>query len=347
MSKDVEIGNIKVGYDYPPLVIAEIGINHNGSLAEAKKLVDAAKTAGVRVIKHQTHIPHEEMSVLAKKAIPGNSNQSIWDIMERCALSEADEIELKNYVEEQGMIFISTPFSFAAVDRLERMNVCAYKIGSGEMNNYKFIKYVASKQKPIILSTGMNDLDAVKQTIKCIECHHKNYVILHTTNLYPTPAHLIRLGALTDLKSAFPNSIIGLSDHSLNNLSCIAAVALGACVLERHFTDTKQRIGEDIICSMTPQECKELICNSHEIFLMRNGHKEAAKEEEVTIKFAFSTLIANKDLECGYILKESDITTQRPYLKGILAKDIDKVIGKKIISPVKKSQHLEWSDIET
>lgn len=346
MSKYVEIGGIKVGYDYPPLVIAEIGINHNGSLTEAKKLVDAAKSAGIKVIKHQTHIPHEEMSVLAKNTIPGNSDKSIWDIMERCALSEADEIELKQYVEEQKMIFISTPFSFAAIERLERMNVCAYKIGSGEMNNYKFVKYIASKQKPIILSTGMNDLEAVKKAIECIEYYHKNYVILHTTNIYPTPAHLIRLGALNDLKKAFPEVPIGLSDHSLNNLSCLAAVALGACVLERHFTDTKQRIGEDIICSMTPEECHDLIRNSHEIFLMRNGHKEASKEEAVTIKFAFSTLIANKDLECGHILEESDIATKRPYVTGILAKDIDKVIGKKIIFPLKKGQHLEWSDIE-
>ena len=346
MHKHITIANRKVGYDYPPLVIAEIGINHNGSLAEAKKLVDAAHEAGAEIVKHQTHIPDEEMSVMAQKAIPGNSDQSIWDIMSRCALNEEDEFELKKYVEQKGMIFLSTPFSFAAVDRLERMGVCAYKIGSGEMNNYKFVKYVASKMKPIILSTGMNDLEAVKKAVECIRVYHDNFAILHTTNLYPTPPKLIRLGALKELEKAFPNEIIGLSDHSLNNLACLAATALGASILERHFTDTKQRYGEDIICSMTTEECRELIENSREIFQMRDGEKKAAPQEKVTIKFAFSTLIAAHDLPAGHVIEDADLTTKRPYLCGILAKDIHLVIGRKLTHNVAKGQHLEWSDVE-
>lgn len=200
MNKYIEINERKIGQDYPPLVIAEIGINHNGCLKTAMEMVDAAKRAGVEVIKHQTHIPDEEMSPLAKKAIPGNSSYSIYDIMSRCALSEEDEIKLKEYVEKQNMIFISTPFSFAAVDRLEKMNVPAYKIGSGEMNNYEFVSYVASKNKPIILSTGMNDIQAIKKAVNCIRQYHNNFVLLHTTNLYPTPSNLVRLGALEELK---------------------------------------------------------------------------------------------------------------------------------------------------
>lgn len=346
MYKHIQIGNRTIGYDCPPLVIAEIGINHNGSLAEAKKLVDAAYDAGAEVVKHQTHIPEKEMSSLAKQAIPGNSDQSIWDIMVRCALSEEDEFALKKYVEQKGMIFLSTPFSFAAVDRLEKMNVCAYKIGSGEMNNYKFVEYVAQKMKPIILSTGMNELPAVEKAVACIRRYHDQFAILHTTNLYPTPPHLVRLGALNELKEAFPQEIIGLSDHSVNNLACLAATALGASVLERHFTDTKDRKGEDIVCSMTTEECRDLINQSHEIFLMRDGTKQHVEEENVTIKFAFSTIVAAKDLPAGHIIESSDLTTKRPYLCGILAQDIDKVIGKKLQKSVSIGQHLEWSDLE-
>ncbi len=342
MNKSIEIAGRKVGLDYAPLVIAEVGINHGGSLAEAKKLVDAAKRAGAELVKHQTHIPEMEMSHRAKKAIPGNSPDSIWDIMARCALSEEDERALKEYVEAQGMIFLSTPFSFAAVDRLERMNVSAYKIGSGEMNNYPFISYVASKGKPIILSTGMNDLEAVKKAVACIRAYHDNFVILHTTNLYPTPTHLVRLGALEELKQAFPGEIIGLSDHTTNNLACLAATALGASVLERHFTDTMDRKGEDIVCSMDENACCELIQQSAEIAQMRGGKKQAAEAEQVTIEFAFSTIVLEKDIPAGTVLTRADLTTRRPYLGGILASDMDKIIGRTVKVAVPAGEHLEW-----
>ena len=346
MNKYIEISGRKIGLDYKPLVIAEIGINHNGSLIEAKKLADAAKKAGAEIVKHQTHIINEEMSELAKKAIPGNSPHSIWDIMARCALTENEELEFKEYVESLGMIFISTPFSFVAVDRLEKFYVPAYKIGSGEMNNYEFVKYVASKNKPIILSTGMNNISAVKKAVDCILEYHNQFVILHTTNLYPTQPEQIRLGALEELKQAFPNEIIGLSDHSLNNLACLSAVALGASVLERHFTDTKERKGEDIICSMDIDECVSLIKNSAEIAKMRGGRKEALSEEQVTIEFAFSTLVARCNLIAGHQITREDLTTKRPFITGILASDMNKVIGKTLVKDISVGNHIHWDDIQ-
>ncbi len=345
MNKTIEIAGRKIGLDHAPLVIAEVGINHGGSLTEAKKIVDAAKRAGAELVKHQTHIPEMEMSARAKKAIPGNSPDSIWDIMARCALNEDEERELKEYVEVQGMIFLSTPFSFAAVDRLERLGVQAYKIGSGEMNNYPFISYVASKGKPIILSTGMNDLESVKKAVACIREYHENFVILHTTNLYPTPTRLVRLGALEELKNAFPGEIVGLSDHTTNNLACLAATALGASVLERHFTDTMERKGEDIVCSMDESACRELIQQSVEIAKMRGGRKEAAEAEQVTIEFAFSTIIAEKDIPAGTILTRADLSTRRPYLGGILAADMDKVIGRTVQNVIAAGEHLEWDNL--
>ncbi len=346
MNRFIDIQGRKIGLDYAPLVIAEIGINHNGSLEEAKKLVRAAKEAGAEIIKHQTHIPSAEMSPLARKAIPGNSPYSIWDIMERCALSEEDEKEMQRYTQELGMIFISTPFSFEAIDRLERMNVPAYKIGSGEMNNYDFIRTIAKLNKPIILSTGMNDMDSVKKAVSIIQEYHNDFIIMHTTNLYPTPSHLIRLGALEEIKKEFPDAIIGLSDHSLNNLACLAATALGASVLERHFTDTKDRIGEDIICSMDIAECRELIQSSADIQKMRGGTKEAAKEEKVTIEFAFSTLVAATDIPAGTLLTRDMVKTQRPSLKGILAADLDKALGHKTTRPILTDTHIEWDDLD-
>lgn len=157
----IEIAGRKIGENYPPVVIAELGINHEGNLKTAFEMVDAAARAGVEILKHQTHIVADEMSALAKKVIPGNANVSIYEIMHRCSLNEQEEFELMKYVQSKGMIFISTPFSRAAANRLEKFDVPAYKIGSGECNNYPLLEHIASFGKPIILSTGMNTIERV------------------------------------------------------------------------------------------------------------------------------------------------------------------------------------------
>ena len=255
----MKIENRYIGLNFPPLVIAEIGINHEGSLKVAKKMVDAAASSGAEIIKHQTHIVEDEMSPIAKEVIPGNADVSIYEIMERCALSEDEELELKNYVESKDMIFLSTPFSRAAANRLEDMGVSAYKIGSGECNNYPLIKHIAKFGKPMIVSTGMNDLESVHRTVDILEDYQVDYALLHCTNIYPTKPEFIRLGAMKQHMEEFPGIPVGLSDHSLNNNACLAATALGASILERHFTDSMYRPGPDIICSMDPVSLRELI----------------------------------------------------------------------------------------
>lgn len=347
MSKSqINIGGRLVGDNCEPLVVAEIGINHGGDLSVAKQMVDAAKRAGIEVIKHQTHIVDKEMSSAAKSVIPGNSNDSIYDIMKRCQLSEDEELELKRYTEEKGMIFISTPFSFAAVDRLERFGVCAYKIGSGEMNNYRLVEYIASKQKPIILSTGMNDLNKIEKAIKCIEKYHKDYIILHTTNLYPTPPELVRLNALTEIKEKFPNALIGLSDHTKTNTACICSLPMGACLVERHFTDTLSRKGEDIVCSMDESQARELVQACKDYYLMKGGHKEYIQQEQVTIDFAFNSIVAQENLVAGDIVSYENTTTRRPGNIGIPAHDYDMIIGKKLIRNKLAGEHIYYEDIE-
>ena len=246
-----KIDNRKIGLDYKPLVIAEIGINHNGSLETAMQMVDAAASSGIEIIKHQTHIVEDEMSKEAMKVIPGNSNKSIYQIMNECALDEVQERELQEYVKSLGIIFISTPFSRAAADRLEKMEVGAYKIGSGECNNYPLIEHISEFGKPIILSTGMNDIQSISKSVNIFEKHGIPYALLHTTNIYPTSNNLVRL-AMVELQKEFPNAVVGLSDHTITNHACFGAVALGASILERHFTDSMSREGPDIVCSMDP-----------------------------------------------------------------------------------------------
>lgn len=341
----IEIAGRKIGQDYPPLVIAEIGINHEGSLEVAKQMVDAAKRAGAEVVKHQTHLVEDEMSSAAKKVIPGNADVSIYEIMKRCSLNEEEELELKHYVENKGMIFISTPFSRAAANRLEKFDVPAFKIGSGECNNYPLLEHIASFGKPVILSTGMNSIDSVRKAIEFFDEAEVPVALLHTTNLYPTPARLVRLGAMTELHEAFPNKVFGLSDHTLNNNACLAAVALGASILERHFTDHMQRTGPDIICSMDEKACRELIAGSAEIALMRGGEKKPAAEEKVTIDFAFATVCAIAPIKKGEIFTKENIWVKRPGTGEIPAEKYKELLGKKAATDIVDDVQLSWKNV--
>jgi N-acetylneuraminate synthase len=342
----IEICGRKIGPCYPPLVIAEIGINHEGSLKTALEMVDAAKRAGVEVVKHQTHIVEDEMSGAAKLVIPGNADISIYEIMRRCSLNEEDEINLKNYVESQGMIFISTPFSRAAADRLERMNVKAYKIGSGECNNYPLLEHIASFGKPMILSTGMNTIESVRKAVQTIKKFNVPLALMHTTNLYPTPIHLVRLGAMQQLMEEFPDLPVGLSDHTLSNLACLASVAQGASLLERHFTDHMQRVGPDIICSMDEKACQELINGSAEIHKMLGGNKEPAAEEQVTIDFAFATVVSIASIKKGETFTKDNIWVKRPGTGKIRAEFYNDLLGKKATTDIATDTHIDWTLIE-
>ena len=346
MNPYIEIAGRKIGQDFPPLVIAEIGINHEGSLQIAKQMVDAAKRAGAEIVKHQTHIVADEMSGAAKKVIPGNASVSIYEIMERCSLNESDELELKNYVESKGMIFISTPFSRAAAERLKKMDLKAYKIGSGECNNYPLLEHIATFGKPVILSTGMNTIASVQKAVSIFDKHNIPVALLHTTNLYPTPIHLVRYGAMTQLHEAFPDKVFGLSDHTLNNNSCLGAVALGASILERHFTDHMQRTGPDIVCSMDEKTASELIVSSNEIWQMRGGIKEPALEEQVTIDFAFATVCTIDNIKKGEVLTKENIWVKRPGTGKILAEHFNEVLEKIARRDIENDEQLDFSDFE-
>lgn len=342
----IEIGGRRIGQDYNPLVIAEIGINHGGSLEIAKKMVDAAKRAGIEMIKHQTHIVEDEMSQAAKKVIPGHTKKSIYEIMEACSLNEMEEKELQKYVNEQGMIFISTPFSRAAAERLISMDVPAFKIGSGECNNYPLLKHVAAFGKPIILSTGMNTIESIRKAISIFEEYGIDYALLHTTNVYPTPPEIVRLGAVTELMKEFPNTVVGLSDHTTNNLSCLGAVTLGASILERHFTDAMDREGPDIVCSMDEKAAKDLICDSRIMKLMRGGKKGPVKEEKPTIDFAYATVVSIKEIKKGDKFSMDNIWVKRPGTGEILAEDFEKLLGKKALENIPNDTFINWNQIK-
>lgn len=343
--KKLIINNLVISDSHTPLIVPEIGINHNGSLEIAKIMVDSAKRAGAKIIKHQTHIVDSEMIPLAKQVIPGNADISIYDIMKNCALSKNDEIKLKEYAEKLGLTYLSTTFSKEAANFLEDIGVCAYKIGSGEASNYPLIKHIASFKKPMIVSTGMNDIESIKKTVKIMLDYEISFALLHTTNLYPTPPHLIRLNAMLELKKEF-DCLVGLSDHSINNLAAFGAISLGACIIERHFTDTYTRVGPDICCSMDEFQLKELIYSSEILYKMRGGKKEALKEEQITIDFAFASVVSIKDIKKGEIFSSDNIWVKRPLKGGLGAEWFDTIIGKMATKDINKNTQIHLEDFQ-
>lgn len=341
----MKIGNRSVGPDHPPLVIAEIGINHGGSLDVAKEMVRLAAGAGCEVIKHQTHFLEDEMTDEAKQIFPPNADVSIWEVMARCALSAEDEIALKEYTESLGLIYLSTPFSRKAADFLEEIGVCAYKIGSGEADNLPLIRHIARKGKPVILSTGMQTIETIRASVQILDDAGVDYALLECTNLYPSPPEIVSLRGVTDLKDAFPKAVVGFSDHSIGPEMALASVALGASILERHYTDSRYRKGPDIINSMDPAELRFLIDRSKEIWIAANNPKQRTAPEEDVYRFARGSVVADADLAEGHVITEADIWARRPGSGEIPAYDFDKVVGKRLTRSVTRNTQLKWEDL--
>ncbi|SOC16115.1 N-acetylneuraminate synthase family protein [Rhodobacter maris] len=341
----MKLGSRSIGPDHPPLVIAEIGINHGGSLDVAKEMVRLAAAAGCECVKHQTHILEDEMTDEAKQIFPPNADVSIWEVMARCALSQDDEVELKRYTESLGMIYLSTPFSRAAAEFLEEIGVVGYKIGSGEADNLPLIRHIAKKGKPVILSTGMQTIETIRASVAILQGSGVEFALLECTNLYPSPPEIVSLKGVNELQKAFPGVPVGFSDHSIGPEMALASVALGACILERHYTDSRYRIGPDIINSMDPAELRFLIDRSREIWIAANNPKERTAAEEPVYRFARASVVADADLPAGHVITEADIWARRPGSGEIPGYEFDKVLGKRLIRAVTRNTQLKWSDL--
>jgi N-acetylneuraminate synthase len=337
------IGARWVGVQRQPLVVAEIGINHEGSLDKAIRMIDDAREAGCECVKFQSHVIDDEM--IPNDVIPGNARESIWDIMSRCALSEEQERELKAYTEAAGMIFLSTPFSRAAALRLSRMAVSAYKIGSGECNNYPLIRLIASFGRPVILSTGMNDLASIAPAVQIIRQAGVPYALMHCTSMYPTPYDKVRLGAIAQLRDEFPDAVLGLSDHSLGIYTCFAAVALGASLLEKHFTSDRSWPGPDVPISIAPPELRDLVTGARAIHQSLGGDKVILPEEGPTIAFAYACVVTTRPIHKGEVLSRDNVWVKRPGTGEILAREYDNLLGRRAARELEADRQLHWADV--
>jgi sialic acid synthase SpsE len=341
---EFQINHRKIGPQYPPFVIAEVGINHEGSFDKAIQCVNAAVKAGADCVKFQSHITEAEMIPTDMK--PGEiSEERLWDIIKRCELTGEDEIRIKKYCEDKGIIYLCTPFSREAADRLQSINVSAFKIGSGECNNIPLLEHVAKFGKPIILSTGMNDVESIQKSVKAIQKYETPLMLMHCTSMYPTPYEKVRLGAIKELQDMF-GLPVGLSDHSIGIYTCLGAVALGAAALEKHFTVTREWPGPDVPISIEPDELAELVKGSKAIFSALGGHKTILPEEQPVIDFAYASVVTIAPVRAGEVFSLENTWVKRPGTGAILASELNRVLGKKATRDIQKDSQIGPDDIE-
>jgi N-acetylneuraminate synthase len=342
----MKIGKRNIGDNYPPLVICELGINHQGSLRIAKKMVDLAYANGAEAIKNQTHMLHEEMILEAKKVKPLNAKTSIYSVIKKNLMNFDDEVKLKKYVENKGMIYLSTPFSIEAAKKLNDLDIKAFKIGSGEFNNIPLIEKIADFKKPMILSTGMNNLDSIKQTLIILKKKKIQFALMHCKSEYPADYNNLNLDFIKVLKNLTTKKYpVGYSDHSIGIVTSLSAISKGASIIEKHFTDSKSRIGPDIICSMDPKELRFLIEASKIIYKSNGSLKKISKKEKATAKFAFSSVVSISDIKKGEKLSFENIWVKRPGLGDFHAKRFKTLLGKKAKRFIKKDQYIKCNDI--
>ena len=322
----------KEGSIVKPYVIAEVGVNHEGSMSTAKRLVDEAKEGGANAVKFQSY----KAETLASKHSPAywdttkESTESQFELFKKHDSFWKDEMqELKDYCDLKGIEFMSTPFDVESAKFLNEM-MDIFKISSSDITNKPFIEYICSFGKPIILSTGASDLEEVHDAVNWIKPFDVPLALLHCVLNYPTPDKNANLGMIIGLKEAFPNNIIGYSDHTLpkDMKVCEMATLLGSVIIEKHFTHDKSLPGNDHYHAMDKEDLKKFIANLEIAFeILGNFKIEALADEEKSRLNARRSLVAAKDIPKGKIIEKSDLTFKRP-AHGISPKYIDDVVGK-------------------
>lgn len=346
LTKDREVFNFS-----KPYIIAEIGSNHNGDMALAKKIIDSAKECGCDAVKFQSW---DNKSLICKQEYDANQKYddspkkhfgSLKEMVDKYYLRKEQHFELQEYCQKVGVEFCSTPFSNEEVDLLNDLNVPFFKIASMDINNFSLLKYCAKFNKPILLSTGMATLSEIENAIKVIEKAGNNkIVILHCISIYPPKDEDIHLNNIKMLQQTFEYPV-GFSDHSIGFSIPLASVALGSCIVEKHFTLDKDLEGWDHEISADPNEMKIIVEESKKIIKSLGGYKRVVSEAEEAKKLKFRrSIVLNRDIKSGEILKEEDLNFKRPGTH-IAPDEMKYVIGRKVNRDIKEDELLNWSDL--
>jgi pseudaminic acid synthase len=349
MNAHISINGRKIGTDYAPYIIAEMSANHNGSIENAFKIIEQAKRCGADAVKLQTYTA--DTITLNSRApefmIRGTlwDGQSLHELYQKAHMPWDWHKPLFDFAHEQGITIFSSPFDFSAVDLLESLNAPAYKIASFEMVDLPLIRYVAQTGKPMIISTGMADADEIAEaveTAKSAGC--RELVVLHCVSGYPAPAADYNLRTLPDMAARF-DTLVGLSDHTLDNTTAVASVVLGACVIEKHFTLDRNGGGADDSFSLEPDGLQALCRDSKTAWqALGRVHYGLKSSEQGNVQFRRSLYFV-KDMQKGDAIDETCIRSVRPGF-GIAPKHFDELIGKRLTRNVQANTKTDWADFE-
>jgi len=352
-SKNMIIKGRTIGKDSPIFLIAEAGVNHNGEIDKAKKLIDLAAKAQVDAIKFQTFITDKLILKTTSKVNyqkkSDEDKENFYDMVKKYELSKEHFKILNDFCSAKEIIFLSTPFDEISVEWLEELNISAFKIGSGDMNNYPLLKLICSKKKPIFLSTGMATLKEVKKSVEYIKSNGNNdLAIFQCTTNYPASFKELNLNVIDTYKQIFPDAIIGFSDHSLGIEASIGAAAKGVKIIEKHFTLDKTMEGPDHKASLNPEELIRWVKSIRNIEkALGSSKKDPTKNELEIAKIARKSIVSLKNLEGGEIITEKNVGIKRPGT-GIPPTKFYDIINKKmrIKKSIPKDTVINWEDIE-
>ena len=329
------------------LIIAEAGVNHNGNLDLALKMVDEAKRAGADIVKFQTAIPEKVISKYADKAeyqkkTTGNEESQL-EMCKRIHLKLSDYDIIKKYCEEVGIEFLSTPFDLESIDYLEKLGMRLWKIPSGEITNLPYLIKIAKTGKPVIMSTGMAELNEVEEAVNVLKENGAGEItLLHCTTEYPAPFESVNLRAMNTLREKFGTEV-GYSDHTVGFEAAVAAAVLGASVIEKHFTLNHNMEGPDHKASLEPEEFEVMVNNIRLIEkALGDGVKQPAEVEKKNIAIARKSIVAAKDIKKGEIFTEENITVKRPG-SGISPMKWFEVLGTEAVRDFGEDELIELS----
>lgn len=350
MNQPIHIAHKTISDEHPCFIIAEAGVNHNGDITLAKHLIDAAVYAGANAVKFQTFKADAVVCSTAEKAEYQKhttvAEESQYDMIKRLELSDDEFRELYSYCQSKGIIFLSTPFDEKSVDLLDEIGVPAFKVPSGEITNLPLLKKIAGKGKPIILSTGMGNLGEVEEAVTCLQANGgQEIILLHCTTSYPAPIHSVNLRAMGTLRCAFKLPV-GYSDHTEGIIIPVAAVAMGASVIEKHFTLDRTLPGPDHQASLEPDELGTMVKAIRDVeSAYGDGVKQPSQNEDNIRVVVRKSVVAKIDIKAGDIIQKSDVTIKRPGT-GIEPKYLDCITGKRARTGILKDQVITWDMIK-
>lgn len=334
-----------IGENFKPYIIAEACINHQGNMKIAKRMIEIAANCGVSAVKFQFHILDDEMLRSTPKS--KNFKKTLYETLDNTNFNIKEHLELKNLCEKNKIDYLCTPFSIKSADILEKdIKVKVFKTGSGELTNIPFQIHIAKKRIPTIISTGMSEMNEIAYTIKKVKKYNNNICITQCTSAYPCPPSISDIGVIKTFKNKFKIPV-GLSDHTNNNYTSFGAIALGAVLIEKHFTLDKKMNGPDHASSINPEELKELVEGCNAIYSAKSERKVIHKEERQIISWARESVVSTKNIKRGERLNKHNISVKRPAPnnKEIAPKYFNKIIGKKAKKNIKIDKKIKWSEI--